>query len=291
LSFRKFTTANRRRLKLSFAVLACGGVFLAAWACWWEPSGLRVHRECVEVKWPYEQPLRLAVLTDLHIGSPFNGLAKLREIVDRTNHEEPDVILVLGDLVIQGVFLGTFVSPEDIAMGLSRLQARSGVFGVLGNHDVWLDANRVQRALEGAGIAMLEDRAMLIETRAGALWLLGISDFWTRAHDVGAAIATVADPELPVIAFTHNPDVFPEVPSRVTVTIAGHTHGGQVRLPLLGSPVVPSKYKQRFAAGHIIEEGRHLYVATGTGTSIFPVRFRVPPAIAVLTIAKHCPKN
>ena len=281
-------TPYRRRLKLIAAGLGCGGVLLAAWVLWWEPSGLRVQNECIELKWPYEQPLRVAVVTDVHVGSPFNGLPKLRDIVDRTNRAEPDLILVLGDLVIHGVLGGTFVSPEAIALELSRLHARDGVFGVLGNHDVWLDANRVQRALQGAGIRVLEDSAIRVETRVGALWLAGISDYWTRPHDVGVALATVTDPELPVIAFTHNPDVFPAVPNRVTLTIAGHTHGGQVRLPFLGAPIVPSEYKQRFVAGHIIEDGRHLYVATGTGTSILPARFRVPPAIAVLTISGRC---
>ena len=283
--------ARFRRLKRLLSILVVGSLLLGAWGFWWEPSGLRVQEECIELKWPYERSWRVAVLTDLHVGSPFNGLAKLRDIVDRTNRAAPDVILVLGDLVIQGVLGGTFVSPEDTAAELSRLHAPDGVFGVLGNHDVWLDANRVQRALQSAGIPVLEDRAIRVETRAGALWLAGLSDYWTRAHDVGAALATVADPELPVIAFTHNPDVFPDIPSRVTLTIAGHTHGGQVRLPLIGAPFVPSQYRQRFAAGHIIEESRHLYVATGTGTSILPVRFRVPPAIAILTISGRCPKD
>jgi predicted MPP superfamily phosphohydrolase len=84
---------------------------------------------------------------------------------------------------------------------------------------------------------------------------------------------------------THNPDVFPFVPDRVSLAVAGHTHGGQVRLPLVGRPVVPSRFGQRFAAGHVVEGSRHLFVATGVGTSILPVRFRVPPAVAVLTLS------
>lgn len=90
--------------------------------------------------------------------------------------------------------------------------------------------------------------------------------------------------KVPIIAFTHNPDVFPEIPSRVALTIAGHTHGGQVHVPIVGRPVVPSQYGERFAAGHIEEGGRHLFVSTGLGTSILPVRFRVPPEISILTV-------
>jgi hypothetical protein len=90
--------------------------------------------------------------------------------------------------------------------------------------------------------------------------------------------------DAPVLAFTHNPDVFPHVPARVALTIAGHTHGGQVVLPLLGRPLVPSAYGQRYAIGHVEEDGRHLFVSSGLGTSIFPVRFGVPPEISIVVV-------
>jgi predicted MPP superfamily phosphohydrolase len=83
---------------------------------------------------------------------------------------------------------------------------------------------------------------------------------------------------------THNPDLFPEVPDRVALTLAAHTHGGQVYLPLIGRPIVPSRYGERYAAGHIVERGRHLFVTVGLGTSILPVRFLVPPEIALLDV-------
>jgi len=101
--------------------------------------------------------------------------------------------------------------------------------------------------------------------------------------DVARALAAVTDSS-PVIAITHNPDVFPQIQPRVALTLAGHTHGGQVRLPLIGAPIVPSDYGQRFAAGHIVEGGRHLFVSTGLGTSDLPVRLGVPPTIFLLTI-------
>jgi predicted MPP superfamily phosphohydrolase len=114
---------------------------------------------------------------------------------------------------------------------------------------------------------------------------VGISDYMTGRHDVGVALATVPPDGAPIIALTHNPDVFPDVPARVAITLAGHTHGGQVRLPFWGSPIVPSRFGQRYAAGHVVEGGRHLFVTTGIGTSIIPVRFRVPPVIDVLTLS------
>jgi predicted MPP superfamily phosphohydrolase len=230
----------------------------------------------------------VAIISDLHTGSPFNGLDKLRPIVDRINAARPDATFILGDLVIQDVVGGSFVPPEDIAAELKRLRAPLGVFAVLGNHDVWLDAPRVRNALQGAGIPVLEDRAIKVTAGEQSLWLVGLSDYWTQGHDLKTALNGV-NGDSPVILLTHNPDIFPDVPSRVSVTLAGHTHGGQVLLPVVGAPRVPSKFQQRFAAGHIVEDSRHLYVATGIGTSILPVRFRVPPTIPILTITDTCP--
>jgi len=85
----------------------------------------------------------------------------------------------------------------------------------------------------------------------------------------------------PVIAFTHNPELFPAIPGRIALTIAGHTHGGQIWLPFIGRPVISD---QPYAIGHIIDGGRHLFVRPGVGTSICPVRFGVPPGISLLTI-------
>jgi predicted MPP superfamily phosphohydrolase len=155
---------------------------------------------------------------------------------------------------------------------------------VLGNHDGWFDHDRVRHALETSGIRVVEDTAIRVTTPAGALWVAGISDLWTGRHDLDAALAAVTETAAPVLLLTHNPDVFPLVPERVTLTLAGHTHGGQVRLPFAGALVVPSRFGQRFAAGHVVEGGRHLFVATGIGTSILPVRFRVPPTVTVVTI-------
>jgi predicted MPP superfamily phosphohydrolase len=227
----------------------------------------------------------VAILTDLHVGSPFNGPAKLRQIVERTNAAQPDLVCILGDLVIQGVIGGRFVPPEEIAAELKQLRARSGVVAVLGNHDGWFDHGRVKQALERNGIRLLEETAARVDTVAGPVWVTGVSDLWTGRHDLAAALSEVKDDGAPVILMTHNPDVFPFVPDRVSLTVAGHTHGGQVRLPLVGRPVVPSRFGQRFAAGHVVEGSRHLFVATGVGTSILPVRFRVPPAVAVLTLS------
>jgi uncharacterized protein len=265
-------------LAFSLAILVAGFR-----AFWWEPASLSVTEDRIPLRLAARGSVRIAILTDLHVGSPFNGLTKLHEVVERTNAARPDIICILGDLVIQGVIGGRFVPPEQIAGELKMLRAPAGVFAVLGNHDGWLDHDRVRRALEQNAIRVIEESAVRTQTAAGSLWIAGIGDLWTGPHDVRAALAAVAD-AAPVILLTHNPDVFPDVPARVVLILAGHTHGGQVRLPFVGRPIVPSQFGQRYAAGHVIEHGRHLYVATGIGTSILPVRFRVPPTVTVLTI-------
>jgi predicted MPP superfamily phosphohydrolase len=281
---------SRRRAWLRILVaLGCLAPAAGLWAFWLEPASLTVVEEQIAIRWPLDRPLRIAVLADLHVGSPFNGLPKLREVVRRTNAARPDIVCILGDLVIQGVIGGRFVPPEEIAAELKHLRAPAGVVGVLGNHDGWLNHDRVQAALEQNGVRVLEEMAARLETPAGPVWIAGVSDPWTGRHDLAAALSAVEDDGAPVVLLTHNPDVFPAVPERVAITLAGHTHGGQVRLPFVGRPIVPSRFGQRFAAGRVVEGGRHMFVATGVGTSILPVRFRVPPAVTLLTLMAEQP--
>ena len=156
---------------------------------------------------------------------------------------------------------------------------------MLGNHDWWLDPKRVQSALEAVKIPVLEDRSVKIIYGECEFSLVGVSDFWEGPHDVEKALRSVPEKRASLL-FTHNPDVFPGVPDQVSLTIAGHTHGGQVYIPGIGRPIVPSMYDERFAVGHVIEFGRHLFVSSGIGTSILPVRFLVPPEITLLVLEK-----
>ncbi len=130
---------------------------------------------------------------------------------------------------------------------------------------------------------MLENASLRVERAGRAFWLVGLADLWTRHPDIAAGLRQV-DEANPVILLTHNPDIFPDVPSRVSLTLAGHTHGGQVNFPIIGRPVTPSRYGQRYVMGHVVEGGRHLFVSGGIGTSIIPVRFRVPPEIVIMTL-------
>ena len=158
---------NRRTTWLRIAAAISGAtVALAGWAFWLEPARLVVSEQRIAISWPLRGTLRVAVVTDLHIGSPFNGIDKLRTIVNRTNDAKPDIICILGDLVIQGVIGGRFVAPEEIAAELKHLRAPGGVMAVLGNHGAWLDHDRVLRALEQNGVRVLEEKAAKLDTPA-----------------------------------------------------------------------------------------------------------------------------
>lgn len=275
----------RRKLVYALGLVALLILSLGLWAFWLEPASLRVEKASLQVpRWHAEHTnLRIAVLTDLHVGAPHMKLDKLREIVERTNREQPDLVLVLGDLVIDNVVGGTFVEPELIAVELGKLRPPLGTIAVLGNHDWWNDGERITKALAEAGLAVLENESRRIEHGGKSFWIAGVADLWTRKPDIARSLMK-AEGDDPVILITHNPDLFPEVPPRVSLTLAGHTHGGQVNFPLIGRPIVPSKFGQRYASGHVVEDGRHLFVSDGIGTSIIPVRFRVPPAIVILTL-------
>jgi predicted MPP superfamily phosphohydrolase len=126
---------------------------------------------------------------------------------------------------------------------------------------------------------VLEDRAV----ERGGLWIVGLGDLRYRAPDIRRALEDVP-PHAPTILLSHDPDVFPRIPPSVSLTLSGHTHGGQVAIPLLRRPLLPSRYGERYARGHIVEEGRHLYVTHGVGTSGLPIRFLAPPEVLVLTL-------
>ena len=230
--------------------------------------------------------LRVALLADLHVGSPYWDLDALTRLVERTNAEGADLVLLGGDYQINGVPGGAFIAPEPIADRLAALRAHLGVFAVLGNHDWWNDGERTRRALESRGITVLEEAAVRMQRAGIDFYLLGLADQVTRPSDPRAVFARVPA-DAPTLLLVHEPDIFDSFPSlRIspTLTLAGHTHGGQVRLPLIGSPIVPSKFGERYACGHIVENDRHLFVTTGIGTSILPVRFFVPPEVVVLTL-------
>ncbi|MCP4314655.1 MAG: metallophosphoesterase [Hyphomicrobiales bacterium] len=241
------------------------------------------------------RPTRIAALADLHACEPWMPVSRIDHIVRRTNALKPDLIVLLGDFVAGLSRIRTATVPmQGWSTALGGLEAPHGVFAILGNHDWWVDAPAVTSHLQGAGIKVLENQTVPVDIPdGGRYWLAGLGDQlaipdrrgWYRGvDDLDGTLAQIGDEQSPAILLAHEPDIFPQVSDRFDLTLSGHTHGGQVNFPYFGAPIVPSRYGQRFAYGHITEEERQLIVSGGLGCSILPVRFGVPPEIVVIDL-------
>jgi predicted MPP superfamily phosphohydrolase len=255
------------------------GAALAAYAGWIEPRRLVLREARLELPhWPLAG-VRVGVMTDFHAGAPHAGPQAIERWVTRMNEAAPDVVLLGGDFADAHFLFGGRMEPEAIAERLARLNAPLGSVAVLGNHDWRQFGTRMWTALTAAGIRVLENDSVAL----GQFHVAGLADLRSRRPDVHAALERVPDGE-PVIMLAHDPDLFPLVPDRVSLTVSGHTHAGQIALPYLRRPVIPSYYGERFAHGHIVEAGRHLVVGAGLGTSGAPVRLLAPPELLVLEL-------
>jgi len=273
----------RKRLRIVFAAIVlfiAGAVF---WGFLIEPGRLVIREQTIQIgNWPQAlDGLRIAVLSDIHVDNWFITEKKLRTIVERTNQRQPELIVILGDYIAGDGRTKARVEPEVFAPVLKDLRAPLGVYSVLGNHDWWYSGAKVRKALEQNGIKVLEDQSAKVDARGTSFWLVGLADLWTRPQRIADTVATVPEGQ-PLIALTHNPDIFPNLPQRVPLLLAGHTHGGQVRFPIIGPVVESSKYG--WVHGHLFANNHHLFITTGIGTSIIPVRFGLPPEIVILTL-------
>jgi len=300
---------SRRVVLRGLALAAAGAVVLPTYALGIEPRfRLVVTRyDLSPPGWPPGLDLTVAVLADIHAGEPYMPLARVEHIVETTNALRPDLTLLLGDYGAAHRFVTRPVPLRECAAALAGLTAPLGVLSVLGNHDWWDDrkAQRLRRgptearlALEAAAIPVLENDAVRLDKEGRPFWILGLGDQvafrlgrgrFRGVDDLPRTLAKLSD-DAPAILMAHEPDIFAETPARVSLTLSGHTHGGQVRL--FGySPVVPSAFGNRYAYGHIVEEGRHLVVSGGLGVSMLPVRFGVPPEIVLLRLRAGHPQT
>ncbi|WP_192182062.1 metallophosphoesterase [Mesorhizobium amorphae] len=249
--------------------------------------------------WPAGLKLRVVALADIHACRPWMTPERIASLAAEANALKPDVIVMLGDFPAGTRLVSDWVDASEWAPALSGLKAPLGVWSILGNHDWWEDRAAQaagagptisRKALEAVGIPVLENDVVRLEKDGHGFWLAGLADqlalrpgqAWGRTgfkglDDLDGTLAKVSD-GAPVILLAHEPDIFPKVPSRVSLTLSGHTHGGQVRL--FGySPVVPSRFGNRYAYGHVVEQDRNLIVSGGLGFSIMPVRFGMRPEI------------
>lgn len=297
---------SRRGFLKLIGRLAVLGASLLTYASFIEPMLLaRVKRYALAPpRWTNGLNVKVAVISDVHACRPWMSPERIADFVKETNALGADVIVLLGDYVAGTGWVTDWVHSSEWAPELGKLSAPLGVHAILGNHDWWEDrtAQRdgkgptiARRALESAGLAVYENDVVRLEKDGKGFWLAGLGDQiallpgkkygrkgWRGVHDLAGTLDKVLTDE-PVILLAHEPDIFPKVPDRVSLTLSGHTHGGQVRL-FGWSPVVPSRYGNRYAYGHVVESERHLIVSGGLGFSILPVRFGMRPEVLLLEL-------
>jgi predicted MPP superfamily phosphohydrolase len=239
------------------------------------------HANVAFRSWPADTPpVRVALLADLHIQGPDLGPERMARIAEQVNAQKPDLILIAGDLSGDRTLRTRLYSEAEIAAALKGFKAPLGVYAVLGNHDHWRDGPAMRRAVAAAGIPVLVNQAV----RAGPVTLAGIDDIHTRNADVEALMRSAAALPGPTVVLSHSPDIAPLLPPRFGLVLAGHTHCGQIVLPLIGYLATASRYGERYACGLVREPGRTTIVSAGLGTSVLPFRFGAPPDFWMVTL-------
>lgn len=255
--------------RLFLFLLACGCV-LIGWSYWTAISDPVVRRTQVSLGgWPGgEAPVRAVLISDIHVAGPDMPPSRLARIVAQVNGLRPDIVLVAGDLISDKRAATRHYSLTEAIRPLARLRPRLAAFAVLGNHDHWRDAAEARRALAEAGIDVLDNEAASV----GPLAIGGLDDAFTGHDDLPAAVEQLRGLPGAKLLLSHSPDPFPQLPADVALMLAGHTHCGQIRLPLIGALSTMSEHGQRYACGRIDESGRTLIVSAGLGTSLLPLR-------------------
>ncbi len=246
----------------------------------WETRHLMINRLTIPVPQLPESfaGMKIAFIADTHVG-PFLSTGYLRQVVDKVNALGADLIALGGDYVHRE---SKYVAPA--ALELARLSAPLGVFSILGNHDYY--AGRILTLAEFAKnhIPCLVNSGQRITRGTESFWLAGVDDLCRGNPQPEMALQGVRPGEA-IIMLSHSPDVAETLDDdRVGLMLSGHTHGGQVRLPLIGCPIIPSQYGQKYASGLVKAPKTNCFVTRGVGTIFPPVRLNCPPEISLLTL-------
>jgi len=271
--------SRRKFLKYTASgVLGVGltGIGGAAWATRIEPLALDVTS--ITIPLPNLDPrfdgLTIAHISDLHLGG-WMTRERMWSVVEQVNALEPDVIAITGDFVTN-IWEHT---PADIVETVGALQAREAKIAVLGNHDHWTSASIVTDAVREAGATLFVNEHVALQRDDAALYFAGVDDIWEDQHDLDAALAGIPD-SAPVVLLAHEPDYADDIAptGRVGLQLSGHSHGGQVRLPLAGAPILP-RLGEKYDMGLYDVDGMALYVNRGVGMVAPHVRFNCRPEI------------
>ena len=295
---------TRRRFLAGLGASALGGVGFATYATAYE-AGYALKLTTYDLTpplWPDEIELKIAVIADIHACYPWMSDERIGEIVDLANAQQPDLTVLLGDFVCTHHFVSGYVPPAAWAEQLARLRAPLGVYSILGNHD-WGSAAiptdppdeslSVRLALRGARIPLLENSAVKLWQGRRPFWLVGLGDQLARrpgrdgmfrVDDLAGSLKLLRD-DAPAILLAHEPYVFDRVPDRVALTLSGHMHGGQVRLPILGAPFLRGLPRYHKYVYGVYQQGRRtLVLSGGLGTSFAPIRVGAPPEVVVINL-------
>lgn len=247
---------------------------------------LRAHKLYIPDLPPALQGLRVALLADWHCG-PLNRPGDILPALQMANDCKPDLILLPGDFIH---YSNTYF--DEAAELIQRLQPRipHAVFVTWGNHDHWNDLSRGLEVLPQTGCHLLTQRRLVINQRreisdnGSGLWLCGLDDLWEGEPDLRAVLHGIPK-EQPRIVLAHNPDTAELQPKgRVDLMVSGHTHGGQVYVPGVGTPIVPSRYGQKYASGFVQAPGYQVYITRGVGVGGVPIRLGVPPEVTLFEL-------
>jgi predicted MPP superfamily phosphohydrolase len=271
-------------LKLVFAVAVMVVVFIS-WGAGIEPGLLRVT--ATEIRTPawqtYWSPLKIAVVSDLHVGSPHIDTEHLEFIVETVNAQKPDVVLLLGDFMADGYY--ERVRPSVFAPVLGKLSARRGVFAVLGEHDWRTGDASVLNALKKARIRVLRNQAAAVKIGKRRFWIVGLASPASGARPSYKKAAKGIPRGEPVFVMMHNPVQIDVVPASVTASFAGHTHGGLFNIPFADHvKLVPADTDESLARGLIRIGRKTLFVSSGIGSNGIPLRINLRPEISIVTI-------
>ncbi len=260
-------------------------LLLAAYARWIEPFWLRGRIVILPVADlpPELDGYRLALLSDIH-QRPGESAAQARRAVRLANRLAPDVVLLGGDYVY-----GSAAAMRTLTPALAGLRAPDGAWAVLGNHDHWTDVVAVADGLRAAGVGVLANQAAPLA--GGRLWVVGIDDAWADSADPASALAS-APPGAPLVALWHEPDLVADVQQAaaqagrwVVLQLAGHSHGGQVRLPFKGALLLP-RLGARYDRGLYDLGGLWLYTTPGVGTTDPEVRLGCRPEVTLIVLRR-----
>jgi predicted MPP superfamily phosphohydrolase len=287
----KTAVSRRKFLRTSLAAATSAAIPLAAYAQWVEPHHLTVER--LELKIPNLPEafdgFRIAQLSDFHYGT-YTGEHEISAAVRLANSLKPDLVVITGDFITAPSFDRTPATTHPVytelglcAQVLSGLSSANAVLGCVGNHDVWVNRQYIAEVFSSFAMTLLVNENRAIERNGKRLWIAGVDDAIFGTADFARALRGIP-PNEPILMLAHEPDLADEAAKYpIAVQLAGHSHGGQIRFPLLGALYLPELAK-KYPFGYYRVGKMHLYTNRGIGTIVLPYRFNAPPEVTIVTL-------